>query len=192
MSTNLLEIVQQNLGYPALKKQDPNMQTALDETTSGEDRFSQAAIPAMITGLFKYVQSDEGATDFLSDIHSANWVTKVFEENRQDAVKTICAYADQSDEAPLSKMNSIAVEAVKVVKENLAPDAGIKELKIYFKDQIKHILLYLPAELNMGGLLHDTTLDDNTNKMEGPISSLMQAIGGAFSSPVTGEDVKKV
>ena len=44
--------------------------------------------------------------------------------------------------------------------------------------------------LHMGELLHDNTLDDNTNKMEGPVSSLLKSIGSAFSTPVTGEDIK--
>jgi hypothetical protein len=42
----------------------------------------------------------------------------------------------------------------------------------------------------MGIILHDKTLDDNINKMEGPLSSLMQRIGAAFSEPVTGDDIK--
>jgi len=41
----------------------------------------------------------------------------------------------------------------------------------------------------MGVLLHDNTLDDNTNKMEGPVSSLINTIGNAFSKPVTEEEV---
>jgi hypothetical protein len=88
-------------------------------------------------------------------------------------------------------MNAIANEAVKVVKENLPAEAGIKEVKVFFNDQRNHILLYLPAALNMGELLHDNTLDDNTNKMEGPISSLIKNIGSAFSNPVTAEEIKK-
>jgi hypothetical protein len=78
-----------------------------------------------------------------------------------------------------------------VAKENLAADAGIKEVKLFFSDQRNNILLYLPAELRMGELLHDNTLDDNTNKMEGPISSLMQSIGTAFSNPITGDEIKE-
>ena len=88
-------------------------------------------------------------------------------------------------------MNAIANETVKVVKENLAADAGIIEVKNFFNDQRNNILLYLPAELKMGELLHDNTLDDNTNKMEGPISSLMQSIGSVFSKPVTGDEIKE-
>jgi capsular polysaccharide biosynthesis protein len=105
-------------------------------------------------------------------------------------VQTISAYAKQSDQDPVAKMNAIANEAVKVVKANIPSTAGSKEVKLLFSHQKNNILLYLPAELNMGELLHDTTLDDKTNKMEGPISSLMQSIGGAFSKPVMDKEIK--
>jgi hypothetical protein len=191
MSINLLETVQQNLGYPALQKIDPNtQQVVIDEKTPEEHKFSQAAIPAVLTGLYKYVQSDAGAEDFLRGDNSSNWVTKIFDENKKEAIQKISSYAKQSNQDPVTKMNTIADEAVKVVKENLSDDAGIKEVKVFFKSQQNHILLYLPAELNMGELLHDSTLDDKTNKMEGPVSSLMQSIGNAFSSPVMDEKTK--
>jgi len=192
MSINLLETVQQNLGYPPLQKIDPNTQQVIaDDKTSEEDKFSQAAIPAVLTGLFKYVQSDEGATEFLRADHSINWVSKIFDDHKKEAVQTISAYAKQPDADPVKKMNAIANEAVKVVKENLPAEAAIKDVKIFFKNQKNNILLYLPAALNMGELLKDDTLDDNTNKMEGPISSLVKSIGTAFTNPVTAEEIKK-
>ncbi len=191
MSINLLETVQQNLGYPALQKIDPNtQQVVIDETTADEDKFSQAAIPAVLTGLYEYAQSDEGAEEFLRGDNSSNWVEKIFDDNKKEAIQTISAYAKQSNADPVAKMNAIANEAIKVVKENLPADAGIREVKVFLADQKNNILLYLPAALNMGELLHDNTLDDNTNKMEGPISSMMQSIGAAFSNPVTGEEIK--
>lgn len=88
-------------------------------------------------------------------------------------------------------MNAIAKEAVKVVKAQLTVDSTILDVKVILADQKNTILLYLPAALNMGALLHDGRLDDNTNKMEGPVSSLMQSIGAAFSGPVTEEEIKK-
>ena len=192
MSINLLETVQQNLGYPALQKIDPNtQQVVIDDKTPAEDKFSQAAIPAVLTALYRYVQTDDGATAFLRGNNSTNWVGKIFDDNKKEVVHTISAYAKQSNADPVEKINAIATEAAKVVKENLSADAGIKEVKLFFSNQKNNILLYLPAALNMGDLLHDTSLDDNTNKMEGPISSLMQSIGNAFSNPVTGEEIKK-
>lgn len=192
MSINLLETIQKNLGYPSLQKIDPNTQQVVaDNKTPDEHKFSQAAIPAVLTALYKYVQSDEGAEDFLRGDNSSSWVNKIFDDNKKEAVQTISAYAKQSNHDPIAKMNAIANEAVKVVKENLSADASIKEVKTFFNNQTNNILLYLPAELNMGELLHDSTLDDKTNKMEGPISSLMQTIGNAFSGPVSDEETKK-
>jgi hypothetical protein len=192
MSVNLIKTIQENLGFPPLNKIDPNTgQPATEKEDVVANKFSQAAIPAVLTGLYRFVQSDEGAAEFLNGDSTTNWVSRIFDENRKEAIQTISAYAQQSNEDPVAKMNAIANEAVKVVKENLAADAGIKEVKLFLGDQRNNILLYLPAELRMGELLHDNTLDDNTNKMEGPISSLMQSIGSAFSKPVTGEEIKE-
>ena len=41
----------------------------------------------------------------------------------------------------------------------------------------------------MGQVLKEESLDDNTNKMEGPVSSLMHKIGSAFSKPSNEEEV---
>jgi hypothetical protein len=88
-------------------------------------------------------------------------------------------------------MNVIATETIAAMKEQLDANADIKAVKTFFLNQRNNILPYLPTELNLGELLEDNTIDDNTNKMEGPISSLMNSIGSAFSNPVTEEDVKR-
>ena len=192
MSVNLIKTIQENLGFPPLKKIDPNTEhPATDNEEVAANKFSQAAIPAVLTGLYRYVQTDEGAADFLNIKNSNNWIGKIFDDNRKEAIQTISDYAQQSNADPVAKMNAIANEAVKIAKENMDADAGIKEVKLFFNDQRNNILLYLPAELRMGELLHDNTLDDNTNKMEGPISSLMQSIGSVFSKPVTGDEIKE-
>lgn len=192
MSVNLITAVQENLGYPPLKKIDPNSQeVSIGKNEAITNKFSQAAIPAVLTALYRYVQTDEGAADVLNIKTSDNWVAQIFDDNRKEAIQTITAYAQQLNEDPVAKMNTIANEAIKVAKENLPANAGLKEVKDFFSGQVKNILPYLPVELKMGELLHDNTLDDNTNKMEGPISSLMQNIGSAFSKPVTGDEIEK-
>ena len=193
MSVNLLEVVQQNLGYPALQKIDPNTQKmVIDEQTPDEDKFSQAAIPAVLTGLYKYVQTDEGAAAFLQSDEGTNWMNKIFDDNKKEAIQTISAYTRQSGEDLKVKMNAIATEAVKIVKENLPAFATIKDVKTFFTDQKNNILLYLPAALNMGELLHEDALDDGTNKMEGPVSSLIKNIGDTFSGSDTGDENKEI
>lgn len=87
-------------------------------------------------------------------------------------------------------MEVIANETVKVVKNILGSGCLDKRSKNLFQRAKNNILLYLPAVLNIGELLNDSTLDDKTNKMEGPLSSLMQNIGSAFSKPVSDEETK--
>jgi len=192
MSVNLLQQVQQFLGYPELKKIDPNTGSSIDTGSDGSaNLFSQAAIPAVLTALYKYVQSDDGAEEVLRGDPSTDWAGKIFHENKQDAVAKIKSYADAGAENAASKMNEIAATAVRIVKNNLSDTTTVKEVKIFFLNQRNNILPYLPPELNLGDLLNDDTIDDNVNKMEGPISSLMNSIGSAFSNPVTSDEVKK-
>ena len=189
MSINLLEKVQEGLHYPPLKKIDPNTQQLHSDTaTLSEERFSQAAIPAILVGLYKYSSTDEGAKDILHSGHSENWISKIFDNTKHEVTETIASYINEPKKASFEKMNVIANEAVKITKQNLPAEATGKDVKTFFSDQVNNILPYLTAALHMGDFLNDTTLDDNTNKMEGPISSLMHSIGAAFSTPETEED----
>lgn len=186
MSINLLEKVQENLGYPALQKIDPNTEEmVVDVNTPNEDTFSQAAIPAILISLFKYSESNEGAKDILSNESDGNWVSKIFNNNSQQVVQTIAAYSKQSSEDPIAKMNLIATEAIKIAKDNLKEADTIEDLKTFFNEEKNNTLLYLPSALHLGVITNNNTIDDSTNKMEGPISSLMQSIGSIFSNPTT-------
>ncbi len=190
MSINLLEAVQQNLGYPALKKIDPNSESAATDRNAAEDNFSQAAIPAILAGLNKYAQSDDGAQEILRNTEPAGWMDRIFGNDKRETVQKILNFDGKSYQDKEDELDGIANEAVRVTRANLPENADIKQVKLFLNDQSHSVLSHLPASLHMGELLHDNTLDDNTNKMEGPISSLMQSIGSAFSSPVTGEEIK--
>jgi len=188
MSIHLTETVQQNLGYAPLKKIDPNTQeVAIKDGAPDEHSFGQAAIPSILTAFYKYVQLDEGAASFLQNKYSNDWVNHIFGDKSESAVASIATFTRDLNDDPVILMNRIADEVVSVTKQHLPPGAGFKDVRMFFSNEKNNILLYLPAELNMGGLLDDETLDDQTNKMEGPISSLVQSIGAAFSTPVTVE-----
>jgi hypothetical protein len=192
MSKNLLETVQQNLGYPALQK--INIETGMvNENTAGitENKFSQAAIPAVLTALYRYAQSDEGAALILKGDTNTDWTLQLFDANRKEAIQTISAYAAQSNENPVAKINAIADEAVKLIRERVPVQGDIKDVRTILADEKTSILLHLLPELHMGQLLNDNTLDDDTNKMQGPISSLINSIGEAFSTPAAKEEVDK-
>ena len=189
MSINLLEKVQQNLHYPPLQKIDPNTQEVKNEVSEiGEDKFSQVAIPAVLTGLYKFSATDEGAREILKADYTTNWVDKIFDESNRQVIQDIATTLNKTKDIAVEQMNGIADEAIKLTHENLPKEATEKDVMKFFSDQVTTFLPYLPDDLHMGDALNDTTLDDNTHKMEGPISSLMHSIGNAFSTPETKED----
>lgn len=182
MSINLLEDIQSKLGYPSLQKIDPNTQEVTeDNSTPDEHRFSQAAIPAVLTALYNYSRSDVGALTILQYSSLTVWTDRIFSDNKEAIIQKIAAYSNYTIENAVSKMNSIAAAAVIDIKENLPENATAHDVKKFLAGQRNNILPFLPAVLQMGEMLHDDTLDDRTHKMEGPVSSLMHAIGGQFS-----------
>ena len=189
MSTNLLETVQTQMGYPALQKIDPNTQmVTADNSTPDEHLFSQAAIPGILTALYKYSRTDEGAENILQGTISTDWLDILFGDNKKSVIQKIAFYSNFPGEITEIKLNTIAVNAVNNIKKKVPAEATIHDVKKFLADQSPDILLYLPASLQMGEILNDNTLDDRTNKMEGPLSSLMRGIGGKFSDD---EPVKK-
>ena len=186
MPIHLAETVQQSLGYAPLKKIDPNTQeVTVKDGVPDKNSFAQAAIPSILTAFYKYIQTDEGAASFLQNKYPNEWVDHIFGDQSQEAIASIATYTNELKGDPVLLMNQIAEEVVTEVKKYLQEEADFKDLRLFFSNEKNNILLYLPAELNMGGLLDDETLDDQTNKMEGPISSLIQNIGTVFSTPDT-------
>lgn len=189
MPINLLETLQTQLGYPALQKIDPNTQVVKENiNTPDEHRFSQAALTAVLTALYNYSHTDIGAEKIQTSSTATTWADLIFTDNQQSVVKRIGDYANYSKENVITKLNSIATAAVTIIQEQLPADATMHHVKKFMNTQRNNILPFLPAELQLGELLHDNTLDDRTNKMEGPVSSIMRAIGGGFSN---GEAEKK-
>ena len=177
---NLVETIQQSLGFEPLQKIDPNTQEVAVNTNS-EAALAQAAIPSVLIALYKYTLSDEGADDVIREKISTEWVNALFGKNMGAATVKIADYASVSTQHAYEVMESVAVEAVKQVQQNDAGDEEASVVKKFMNDQRNTILHYLPASLQIGKLLNDTTIDDRTNKMEGPISSFMHSIENKFS-----------
>lgn len=183
MSINLLETLQTQLGYPALQKIDPNTQMVKeDEHTPNEHQFSQAAIPAVLIALYNYSATDVGAEMILNKQVVPAWSDLIFTDNKELVVQHIAAYANYTTENTTAKLNSIAATAISIIHTELPAKAGKQDVKKFMHGQRDHILPFLPAALQMGKMLHNNTLDDQTNKMEGPASSMVQALGGSFSA----------
>lgn len=180
---HLLETLTERLGYPALQKIDPNTQEViLDTSLPDEDRFNQAAIPSILTGLYKYSTSDVGAAAIVRGGFSPDWVKEIFGDQYVEVLQKVAAYGNYSEIDTAGKMNRIAVTAGQIINEETnTAENQILAVKDFLASQRKNILPYLPGALQLGHLLDDDTLDDRTNKMEGPVSSLMQNIASGFS-----------
>lgn len=180
MSINLIEALQNNLGFPPLQKIDPNTQQE-KETPKATNALAQAAIPVVLEGLYKYTRSHENAENFERGNISTNWATEFFCDDRQDVLSKVAAYGGVSVEEAESVMDKIVGETVKIVRERIGDQPNAIAFRDYITAQRADILLYLPPALHLGENLNDTTMDDRTTKMEGPVSSFMHRIEKAFS-----------
>lgn len=181
MPDHLVDSLQTKMGYPMLQKIDPNTQTVIEPASTKENRFGQAAIPAVLTALYKYSDTDDGAGNILQGNTPVDLTILLFKENKDEIIGMIASYSSCSTGYAEEKTSLIAATAVHIIKQELPVTATIHDVRKYLAGQKNDILLYLPAELQIGELLHENTLDDRTNKMEGPLSSLMHTIGDQFS-----------
>lgn len=184
MTVNLVESIQQNLGYPPLKKIDANTQEVKEQSAKQSvmpESFAQAAIPATLTGLFLMVHTKEGISKVRTNT-SADWMETIFGDHSEEAVQKVATYASTDPGVTRREMEKIAAEAVRIVNENTAKSENNEEVKLYFVNQRNTILSFLPASLKMGDLLRNDALDDRTNKMHGPMSDHMHWLEKLFSS----------
>lgn len=183
MSTSAIIRIQENLQYPSLKKIDPNTQEVTKlEGEPAEHSFSQAAIPSILASFYRFVQTDEGASEFLRQQQPYNWLPSLFGEKQSEAIEHISTYSGETKEYTSAKMQAIAQEVVDVIIGLLPANASPQDVKDFFKNEKNNILLYLPPALQMGKLLDNDSLDDGTHNMEGIVSSLMHNIGTSFDS----------
>jgi hypothetical protein len=195
MTSNLIQLLQEKLNCPPLQKIDPNTQdiavTGVDEHPN---KLMQAVIPSVLTGFYKLTRSREGAALLLGGNISTTWVETLFADNKEAVISNIAAYAGTGEPEVSRQIGLAAAEASSIIKTNASPGTVPTEdsITLFMKNERNNILHYLPAALQIGGLLNDTTLDDHTNKMDGPVSGLMHSIEKIFSgSPPAPEELKK-
>ena len=179
MTLNLLQTVQKNLGFADLKKVDPNTQEIKSNTTFDENRLNQAALPAVMIALYKYTRSNDGAECVLCGQTDGDWLHAMLGDLGDEAVTKVASYAYTSNENAFERMEVIAKESVRVIREK--NPVTINDVKNIVAAQKPEILMYLPAALQMGNLLNDDTIDDRTHKMEGPVSGFMNKFGEIFN-----------
>ncbi len=190
---NIIEEVQKASGYAPVHKVDPNTQTPLSEGAGQAAQLSQAAIPAILTGLYKYTRREENAQNIVRGANPTNttWTDEIFGAKSDEIVRHVASYAHVSNEKAELAMDDAAKAAIQVAHNALGKDASAARIAGFFKDNRSEILMHLPASLQLGYLINDNTVDDRTNKMEGPVSGLMHTIEKFFSDSDANDSSKQ-
>jgi hypothetical protein len=175
MVTNIVEAIQQKLGYQPLKKVDPNTQEIKEANKmSAEEKLPQAAIPAVLAAMIKYSDSKDGVT-LLSANENSDWLQTIYCGKEGEVVTKVADYAGVSADEARTQMENIAREGVYIARDVVkTPDP--EKLRSFMNSQRHSILSHLPAAMKLGDVLNEETFDDRTNKMEGPVSSFLHRI----------------
>jgi hypothetical protein len=183
MSNAIIPHLQAYLGAN-IEKINPNTQ-ALDDTTRHHqyDLLAQAAIPAVLVAYYKYTRTAEGANFVVDDAGREAPLNYLLGANGSSVIERVANYASVSATQAQNTLDAVADETVRFIKNELGSTYTADHLQRYFAGERQAILSYLPEDLQMGDLLNDSTIDDRTNKMDGPISGLAQSIQNLFSSP---------
>lgn len=187
MATNLVESVQQKLNVEELQKIDPDTGEVF-ETDKPKNKFYQLAIPAILTGLYGFTRIDEGDRNILNG-NAGNLISSIFGEKKNDVISKIANISSTPLNVINEKFEKIGEAIITTLKEHLPKTSADSDVKNFLTSQRHHILSYLDPALQLGQYLKDDTIDDSTNKMEGPVSGLMHNLGQIFSE--SGNDKKE-
>ena len=190
---NLIDELQKATGYRLIGKVDPNTQTTKEEPANEKELLAQSAIPVSLLGLYHYTRSNEQAQSLVGGNNSTNinWREHLYGNHADEVVNSVAAYAHTSTERAEEALNLATDKAVEVVNGSLGSNASATAIADVFKDNRSNILQHLPAGLQIGSIVNDTTLDDHTNKMEGPMSGIMHAFEKIFSDSDANDSSKQ-
>lgn len=180
MTLDIVQTVAQRNEISSLPKIDPNTQDIAENAEEHADKLSQAAISGVLVGLYKYSRIEQQAANILSDSFFHTWQQEVLGEKKEAFISNVASYSGVSREEAVAKLDSVFSGTIAVIRENATDPAG-SFIKNLFTQQRKNILSHLPAAIGMGEALEDNSLDDRTNKMEGPVSNIIHNIEKAFT-----------
>lgn len=190
---NLIDEMQKATGHWPVVKVDPNTQAPKDESDVAKDLLPQAVIPVSLLGLYHYTRNEENAQTLVGGNNSTNtsWKNKLYGDHSDEVASSIASYAHTSLDMTESALNYATNTAIKVVNDSLGDKSSASAIAAIFKDNRSIILQHLPAALQIGSIVNDTTIDDRTNKMEGPMSGIMHTFEKIFSDSDANDSSKQ-
>jgi hypothetical protein len=182
MSTQIVQEIQTNLGYAELEKIDPNEGDQRESGGSfGNHAIAQAAIPSILCGFADFIRIDENARLLMNRTAESDLLGLIFCDQKKELISRVSDYANTSLFETEKEMEHIANETERILIKLFPDRNNFEAIREYFADQQHEILSYLPGSLHTGELLHHDTIDDNTHKMEGPVSTFMHGVEKFFN-----------
>lgn len=181
MAINIAEEVQKRLLFPPLQKIDPNKPNEGRDNESLHFPVTQAAVVTALAGLYKMTRTTASCTRLMMKGKTDTWLEDIYGDNLGKTINHVAEFSHWG-KAEVEKLVRLSADASLIIlHEQVGEEAKVDKIKDFMSSQRDSILVYIPAQLQLGEMLHDTMLDDNTNKMEGPVSSLMHKIENIFS-----------
>lgn len=169
---------------------DPVSHETKNQSAAMAGKLAQGAMAAGLVILYKYSRSMDGA-EYLVNARPADIELNMLLNNREkDLYVQLAQYAGSSELQASTMLAVVIREAMFYVHQEMSHNRTSDAVQTYFGNQRQAILGHLPPELGLGEIMKDDTLDDRTNKMEGPVSSLAHAIENVFSSSGAKKDQK--
>jgi len=183
---NLIESVQRHLALARLEKESPNNQkTDKPGNRFHPEKLDQACVSSVLAGIYQFTREQEEAAKLLMPKMNRTWLEVIFHKYPSKLEQRIVDYTECASNIIRQHLYAVAQRAVLEIKNAIGPAATGREVKSYLTSQRMAILTRLPAELEVGSLLHNTTLDDATNKMHGPFSDFMHWVETYMAEPQT-------
>lgn len=186
MANNIVEAVQQKLGLNSFSKIDPNIENENNNGVHDSGHYVQAAVTAVLAGLYKYGSTKHGAAELFTWKHPEQLLEQLFSDREEPVIEAVSHYGNKPYDDTRLFMEKIAQESIIAVEEAAGPTATLEKIRAYIQGQRHNILVYLPPDLQFGAMINDNSLDDRTNKMEGPVSNLMHFFEQLFAEKEKG------
>jgi len=181
---NIIQLIEDRLGYPSLEKVNPNTQETKTEQYPGNSRrkLSQAAIPAVLISIIRYFRNAAHTKNLAAVVTGNEWLNHLFGDKKDAVVQKVAGYAETDSDTTETEMEKIASTAIDIIREKI-PEPNTEKINDFLGAEHNNILTHLPASMQLGQLLGDDTIDDRTNKMQGTVSTLLHKIEETFTKP---------
>ncbi len=193
MSINILHSLLNSLGVHELEKIDPNTQASPHNANEVKSNvIMQAIAPTAVAGIYDAARSETGLDFLASKDTSDNYLQLLFGSNTNAITQQIAAYANIDTATTITQFNTCAAEAIHILRANATETDKRTSIKNIASAQRPFFAPYLPAQIQAGKLLGDDSLDDNTNKMQGPVSTLLHKVENFLSGQESKEHADKI